>query len=132
MKRIGNRDFKEILLHGQFRDKAAGKKKEANVKLLLVRLSKSYVYVICPQLFQNHYEVFQYLPLVILKLLSDNNNKTVTDEGSLMKSVLQTLGYSLYHSSSYSQHQLSCCSQCPHCLLNPGQARRELRGWKET
>ena len=51
MKRIGNRDFKEILLHGQFRDKAAGKKKEANVKLLLVRLSKSYVYVICPQLF---------------------------------------------------------------------------------
>lgn len=48
---MGNRDFKEILLNGHFRDKAAGKKKEANVKLLLVRISKRYVYVICPQLF---------------------------------------------------------------------------------
>lgn len=37
---MGNRDFKEILLNGHFRDKAAGKKKEANVKLLLVRISK--------------------------------------------------------------------------------------------
>lgn len=51
MKRIGNRDFKEILFNGHFRDKAAGEKTEESVKLLLVRISKRYVYVICPQLF---------------------------------------------------------------------------------
>ena len=28
--------------------------------------------------------------------------------------------------------QSSCCSHCLHCSLNPGQARRQLRGWKET
>ena len=31
-----------------------------------------------------------------------------------------------------SWRQLSCCSHCPRCSLNPGLARHESRGWRKT
>ena len=36
----------------------------------------------------------------------------------------------LYHWSCCSWCQLSCCSHCPPCLLNPGITKCELWGWK--
>ena len=40
------------------------------------------------------------------------------------------MGYNMSHWSC-SWCQLSPCSHFPHCLLNPGLARNELKGWKK-
>ena len=53
-------------------------------------------------------------------------------EAHVSKATSQIIVNQVYHcSSSCSWHWLSLCSCCSHCLLNPGQAKCGLRGWKE-